>query len=148
MTYSPLFFFAQSKGSSRQTSTNYQNASGFTINKSTPVSLNSSGQLVVIDVTSQASVQAMVGLAGIDIPNAATGAVIDNGRLEDVTTSSAVRDILYVSKTGGLTNVKPEIGVGGFVSGDFVVLVGVVIANEFNGSLKDIKLMINVIGRL
>lgn len=148
MAYSSRFFGSNGDGSSRQTLTNFQNASGFTILKAVPVTINASSQLVLIDVSNQASVEAMVGVTGMDIPNAATGSVIDNGRLENITTGFAVRDVVYVSKTGGLTNVKPDIGVGGFVAGDFVVLVGVIVKNEFNGAQKDIKLMISVVGRL
>lgn len=148
MGYNPNFRGTQAKGSSRQLSTNFQNASGSTLLKSAPVSVNASGQIIVPDVTSQTSIQALVGLAGMDIPNSANGAVVDNGRLEDITTSFAIGDAIYLSKAGGLTNLKPDYGVGGFGEGDFVVFIGVIVKNEFNGSLKDLKLMISVIGQL
>lgn len=148
VSFSPSFFNKQSQGSARQTITNFQNGSGSTLAKATPVSVNATSQLVAVNVSSVASVQALVGLTGISIPNSATGAVVDNGRLEDITTGFALGDSLYVSKAGGLTNAKPEIGVASFVEGDFVIFVGVVVKNEFNGSLKDLKLMISVVGQL
>lgn len=148
MTYSPSFFNKESKGSSRQTITNFQNGSGSTLAKATLVSVNGSGNLVPTVVDSEALVQSIVGMTNISIPNAATGAVVDNGRLEDITTSFAIGDAIYLGKTGLLINVKPEIGVASFVEGDFVIFVGVVVKNEFNVSLKDLKLMISVIGQL
>jgi len=148
MTYSPNFRGSESKGSSRQLITNFQNGTISTLSKGTPVSVNTSSQLVAVNVSSETSVQALVGLTGQDIPSAATGSVIYSGRLEDITTSYVAGDALYISKTGNLTNVKPDIGVGGFVSGDFVIFVGVVVKNEFNNSLKDIKLMLSVVGQL
>lgn len=151
MSYSPYFLNKNGTGNvagSRGTITNFQNGSGSTLAKATLVSVNVSGQLVPTDVTSEVLVQAMVGLTGISIPNAASGEVVDNGRLEDITTSFAIGDALYLGKTGLLINTKPEIGVATFDEGDFVIFVGVVVKNEFNGSLKDLKLMISVIGQL
>jgi hypothetical protein len=148
VTYSPNFRGYTGKGSSRQLQTSFQNGTVSQINKSIPVSVNTSSQIEPIDVSDEASVLAMVGLAGEDIPSAATGLVVDTGRLEEVTTAFAYGDAVYVSKTGGLTNVKPEIGVGSFVEGDFVIFVGVIVKNEFNPLKKDIKLMLSVIGQL
>ena len=148
MSYSPNFFNKQSSGSARSTITNFQNGSGSTLNKATLVSVNASGFLVPTLVTSESLIQSIVGMTNVSIPSAAVGAVMDNGRLEDVTTSFAIGDALYLGKTGLLINTKPEIGVASFAEGDFVIFVGVVAKNEFNGSLKDIKLMISVIGQL
>lgn len=148
MTYSPSFFNKESKGSARQTITNFVNGSGSTLAKGTAVSINSSSQLVLVDVSSVSSVQAIVGVTGIDLPNAANGAVVDNGRLEDLTTSFVLGDSLYIGKTGELTSSKPEIGVASFVEGDFVVFMGVIVKNEFDPLKKDLKLMISVVGQL
>lgn len=151
MSYSPFFFNKEATGNvmgSRGTITNFQNASGSTLAKATLVSVNTNGQLVLVNVSNETTVQAIVGMTGMSIPNAAIGSVVDNGRLEDVTTSFAIGDPLYLGKTGLLINVKPEIGLAGFTDGDFVIFVGVVVKNEFNASLKDIKLMISVIGQL
>jgi hypothetical protein len=134
--------------SSRNLSTNYTNGSGSTILKGTPVATLSTGLVTTIDASDQASVDAFVGLYAQDTPNGASGLVIDSGRLENVTTSFNVGDPLYISKTGGLINVPPSIGVNGFVVGDEVVFVGVVVINEFNPSLKDIKVLIEKVGDL
>lgn len=148
MTYAPSFFNKESSGSSRQTITNLQNGYGSGLAKGTPVSVNSSGQLVMVDITSDASVQAIVGMTGINIPNGAIGAIVDNGRLEDITTAFSIGDPVWIGTNGMLTNIKPDYGVGSFAEGYFVVFIGVIVKNEFNPSLKDIKLMISVVGQL
>lgn len=148
MTYSPSFFNKESKGSSRQTITNFMNGSGSTLNKATLVSVNSSSHIVPTLVNNESLVESIVGMTNMSIPNAATGSVVDNGRLEDISTSFSVGDPIYLNKDGSLTNIKPSIGVSGFVESDFVIFVGVIVNNEFNGLLKDIKLMISVIGQL
>lgn len=149
MGYSPYFLNAQALGSVKSVASNFINASGSTMIKGTPAAVNTSSQLIAVDVSVEATVLAMVGLTSVVLPAAATGGVIDNGRLEDVTYPGFnVGDPLWVSKTGGLTNVKPDIGVGGFVAGDFVIFVGVFVKNEFNSSLRDIKLMLSIVGQL
>lgn len=149
MSYSPSFFNANSNGNAKGTGSNFQNGSGSSMLKGLPVSvLALNSQLFPVDVSSEVSVQAIVGLTGAIIPSGATGYIMDNGRLQDVSTSFAFGDALYIAKNGSLTNVKPEIGTASFAEGDFVVFVGVVVKNEFNSSLKDIKLMISVIGQL
>lgn len=149
MSYSPFFFNQQAKGASRATGANFQNGSGSTLALGVPVSVNTSSLLLSLDVTSEASVQAIVGLTSIALPNGASGAVTDNGRLENITTSFSVGDAVYAGKSTPLTNSKPNIGDGqGFAEGDFVVFIGVVVKNEFNPSLLDLKLMISVIGQL
>lgn len=151
MSYSPYFLNKTATGnvaSARGTLTNFQNGSGSTLAKGTLVAVNTSSQLVPVVVSSEASVQAIVGMTSMAIPNAAIGSVVDFGRLEDITSSFAIGDALYLGKDGLLTNVKPQIGTAGFTDGDFVIFVGVLVRNEFNVSLKDIKLMISVIGQL
>lgn len=149
MSYSPLFRGANGKTSARSAETGYQNAVGSNLTKGTPVSTNSSGQLVKVNVSTESLVQALVGLCSADIPSAANGMVSNAGRLENISTSFSVGDPIWLGKTAGtLTNVKPDIGAGGFVSGDFVVFIGVITKNEFNASLKDIQLMIQVVGQL
>lgn len=148
MSFSPYFFNKNATGSVRSLTTNFQNASGSTLAKGTPACVNASSQLIAVNVSLEASVMAIVGLTNVAIPNAATGGVQDSGRLEDVAVAFALGDPLWISKTGGLTNMKPEIGVGGFTDGDFVVFVGVVVRNEFNASLKDIKMMLSIVGQL
>lgn len=149
MSYSPAFRGSNALGSARSAETGYQNGTGFTLTKSTPVSTNTSGQLVKVDVSSETLTQALVGLCSSDIPSAANGMVSNAGRLENISTSFSVGDPIWLGKTAGtLTNVKPDVGVGGFVTSDWVIFVGVITKNEFNGSLKDIQLMIQIVGQL
>jgi len=152
MSYSPYFLNKNATGNvagSRGTVTNFQNGSGSTLAKGKMVSVNASGQLLVTLPTSETLVQSIVGTTSMSIPDAATGSVVDNGRLEDITTSLAIGDPVYLNRDGTFTNIKPSEGdANAFEAGDFVIFVGVVVKNEFNGSLKDLKLMISVIGQL
>lgn len=149
MSYNPSARGTSFQGSSRQTGTGYQNGYGSTLTKATPVSTNTSGLIVPLDPSNEALVLAIVGLCSVDIPNAAIGEVFDNGRLENITTSFAIGDPVWAGKTPGtLTNVKPSIGVGSFLEGDFVIFLGAIVENEFNPSQKDIKLMISLVGQL
>jgi hypothetical protein len=146
MTYSPSFFNSQSNGSSRGIVTNFQASTN--LDKCTPVSINTSSQLVLTDISNESLVQAIVGLTNMSIPGGASGAVIDSGRIENVNIVFTVGDAVYINFDGTLTNTKPDLDVLGFSSGMFCVFVGVIVKNEFNPSLKDIKLMISVIGQL
>lgn len=149
MSYSPLFRGASSKAPARSLQSGYQSGSGSTITKGSPVSVNASGQIILVDVTSETSVGRIVGLAALDIPSAANGQVQGvTGRLEDITTSFAIGDTVWIAKDGSLMNTRPDYGVSGFTSGDFVVFVGVVVKNEFDIMKKDIMVMINVEGQL
>lgn len=151
MSYSPNWTNFLAKGEAtyaRKVASNYTNGSGITLVQGTPVSTLSSGLVTSINVSSQASVDAMVGIYNQDTPNAASGAVIDSGRLENITTSFSIGDPVYVSKAGGLTNIVPVAGSNGFVSGDFVIFIGVIVINEFNNLQKDLKILIEKPGRL
>jgi hypothetical protein len=148
MTYSPNFRGTEAKGYTRVTQSGYTNGTLSTITIGTPVSINGSGVLTPVDVTSEASVSSMVGAAAENIASAATGAVADDGRIQNITTAFNIGDALYVDKTGALTNIKPDIGVNGFTHGDFVVFAGVIVPNETNISLKDLKLVLCVVGQL
>jgi hypothetical protein len=148
MGYSPLFRGSSAKAPSRALQTNYPNASGSTLVKGTVVAVNSSSQIVSIDVSDEVVVQALVGVTAIDIPNSATGAIMSGGRLEEITQTFALGDAIYVGKNGVITNTKPSQGVGGFVAGDFVIFVGVVVKNEFDAAKKDIQLMFSLVGQL
>ena len=148
MSYNPLTTGRQGNTSARQTITNYQNGSGSTIAQGAPVSTNGSGQLVLTDVSSQASVQAFVGYANTSIPNTAFGPVISNGRLENISTAFSIGDAIYIGLGGTLINVKPDYGVAGFAAGDFVVFVGCLVKNEFNPSFTDLQLFTQTICKL
>jgi hypothetical protein len=147
MTYSPSFT-GSTGAASKVIQTTFTSGTGLTLSKATPVSINASSQIIAIDVSSETSVYRLVGLCGADIAGAATGNVVDTGRLENVILGYSVGDPLYVSKSGFLTNVKPDIGVGGFLSGDWVIFVGLLIKNDSDPLKKDIKLMLSIVGQL
>lgn len=148
MSYSPLFRGQTAKGAVRHVESGYQNGTGSTLAQGTPVTINGSGQIVPVDVSVDASANAIIGLVVNDIPVTANGQVIDNSRLENVSLGFSVGDILYVSKAGFLTNILPDYGVGGFTSGDWVIYVGVVVQNEFNALQIDIVVSISARGQL
>ena len=148
MSYSPSSFSPQTSTSSAVV-TNYTNASAITaIPQGQAVSANSSGLLTPLDVSSQSSWSAFVGYANARIPTSASGPVISNGRLKNVTTSYAVGTALYIDKNGNPTNIVPSIGTNGFVSGDMCLFMGVVVPNELNPSEKDLSLFTQLIAVL
>ena len=134
-------------GTSRSVSRASINNTGLTINKATPVRLTPSG-LALINVSDEVSANAIAGIMKANIANGDSGDVFNSGVLEDISTSASVGDIMYVSKSGDLTNIKPSDGVNGFVSGDWVIRVGVIAENNDNPSLKDILINIQIIGAL
>lgn len=150
MGYNPAFRGKVSDGSSRQTQTGYLNGTLITMPIASPVSVNSAGNMVLLDVTSETSVQGLIGLTSIACPSAATGLVCNAGRLEGITLGGfSVGDAIYAGQTpGALTNVKPDLAVSGWVGGMFVVFFGVYVINQFDPGLHDIQLMPTVVGQL
>lgn len=124
------------------------NQSGSLINALQPITIDSSGYIKAIDVTSEVDAVKTVGLALANIANNSSGEVLVVGRADNVSVPFSFGDYLYVSKTGGLTNSFPTEGVGGFVAGDFVIRVGVVARNTVTPSNKDILVSIGIIGQL
>lgn len=94
------------------------------------------------------TILSVAGLTTATIPNLSSGPVSLAGKVPNVSVSFAHGDYLYVSKTGGLTNIGPEIGVDGFVAGDTVIRVGVICRNTANPLQKDILVKIQVVGKL
>lgn len=126
----------------------FTNNSGSSIAAFTPVAINSSGELALINVSVEVSAMSAIGVTVSAINNGNTGAVTSCGVLPNITTSAAFGDPIYVSKTGTLTNVKPSIGVGGFVAEDFIIRVGVIAKNPNNPSNKDLIVNMQIIGQL
>lgn len=124
------------------------NNTGVSISKGTPVKINNAGELDFINVTVEADSLAIAGVVAGTIGNGAQGTFLNSGKIEDLTTLANFGDTLYVSKAGALTNIKPSIGVDGFIAGDFVISIGVVAKNESNPTLKDLILNIDVVGQL
>lgn len=124
------------------------NASGGALNRTDPVRLDSSGQVQKVDPSVEAQVLALIGVAKDSVANGSLVGIATGGRLENVTVPGSLGDSLYLSKTGTLTNVKPSIGVGGFVAGDFVVFIGISVKNQANPLLTDLMINIRVVGQL
>lgn len=149
MAYSPFSFNPESTGSARAVVTDYTNASAITaIPQAQAISINGSGLLVPLDVSNQASWSNFVGYAYIRIPQSATGPVIANGRLQNITTGYPVGTALYVGTDGNPTNIIPSVGVNGFTSGDMIIFMGVIVPNEDVGGEVDIALFTQMVGVL
>lgn len=148
MSYSPNFTGSVLDVPSKSVADNLPNNTGVTITKLTPVRIDGSGDIDTVDVSTEAEALATIGVAAEDILNGETGDIANSGRIEDITTSASNGDVLYIDKTGALSNVKPQIGVGSFVAGDFVIFVGTVTKNQDNGSNKDLLINVTIIGQL
>lgn len=138
----------QISGSNAGISSIIENNTGSTIIKGTPVRLNSFGDIATIDISAETEALAVVGITSEDIVDGASGTIITAGKVTDLTTTATFDDPMYVSKAGTLTNVKPDIGVSGFVAGDFVISMGVISKNETNPANKDLIVNIQVVGQL
>lgn len=125
-----------------------QNLSGSMIPVNYPVAISTLGGIELIDPSVEASALAIAGLTTAAINSGDSGAVMNHGTIYNITTSFAYRDVVYVSKAGGLTNVKPSVGVGGFVAGDFSIRLGVIKKNVTNPLWKDLLIGINVLGQI
>lgn len=150
MTYSPNFRGTTARGSARSDQTRYENGTGLTMTKASPVSTDTSGNLILVDVSVEATVRRMVGLTAESIAPAVLGQVCSDGRLENIPggLGFAIGDTIWVAPSGTLTNVKPDLSVFGWASGYWVIFVGVVVENEFNALQQDLQLQRQVIGQL
>jgi hypothetical protein len=125
-----------------------ENNLGSTIAAFTPIRADSNGDMADIDVSVEASSLAIVGITKTSVPNGTAGSMVTSGRLENISGGFAFGDVIFVSKTGGLTNVKPDVGVNGFVVGDWVLKLGVITKNQSNPSLTDLIIQIQLMGSL
>lgn len=145
MTYSASSFGVPAIA--RATARNADNNTGSTIPKFMPVKVTSLG-MGLIDISSEADVDAFSGVTNSSVPDGSSGVVVTAGQVYDTGLSYAPGTILYVSKSGGISDSKPTVGVDGFVQGDYSIRIGVVVENASNPSLRDVILMISTIGQL
>ena len=149
MTYDPrLFGFSSTSIPASKLSSVINNSTGITIPKYTPVRIDTSGNMALVDVSIEATALAIVGITTEDVLNGVTGNVSLNGQFLNIVMTASFGDIIYVAKDGSLTNIKPSDGVSGFVVGDFVIRIGVITKNEANPLLKDIFLNIGIVGQI
>jgi hypothetical protein len=125
------------------------NNTGVLLTRLTPVYSDAAGNIGKVDVSMDAKSMPKVGVLPQDIAALATGNVMMSGRLRNISYSGiSFGDVVYVSKTGSLTNVRPSFGVGGFTGGDLVIMVGVIAKNDTNPTLYDILVNAQIVGRL
>lgn len=126
----------------------FLNSTGSSIAALTPVKQNGSGLMASVDPSSETDIQNYLGVLTQTTANGNSGAVAFSGLIKNVSTSFVLGDILYLSKTGGLTATAPEIGSNSFLAGDFVLKVGKITKNSTNGAQKDFKVEVELRGQL
>lgn len=132
---------------SRAASVLAKNATGSTVNKGAVVQI-SSADIDLIDPSVEADVDAVAGVVKENIPDTESGEVVVSGIIENISGGFGFGAIIYLSKTGVLTDTKPSVGVGGFVSGDWIVKVGVIVKNAATPAQKDLLVNVQTIGQL
>jgi hypothetical protein len=150
MTYKPYNIIIQEAaqtGSSSQV-IELTNNSGAAIANLQPVSVDASGDIKGTDVSIENDAIKFLGLASQNIPNGSSGNIVISGRIANISTTLGFGSYVYVSKSGGLTDILPTEGVNGFVAGDYVIRVGVIAKNQDNPLNKDILLSPALIGQL
>lgn len=132
---------------SRAASVLGKNSTGSTVSKGTVVQISSS-DIALVDPSVEADADAVAGVVLSDILDTATGEVVVSGIIENISGGFAFGSLVYVSKTGTLTTTKPSVGVASFVSGDWVIKVGVVVKNAAAPTQRDLLVNIQIVGQL
>jgi hypothetical protein len=126
----------------------YSNGSGYPIQKGTPIKIRTDGNIDFINVSVEHDIMSFGGITSTDSNNGQKSGVVTTGRIENVVTTFAFGDAVYIGKDGLLTNVGPSFGVAGFVAGDFVFRVGTIAKNETNPLSQDLILESTLVGQL
>lgn len=145
MSYSPL-----SSGVpplSRSSARVATNPNASSIPKGRPIRLTPTG-ITTIDVSNEIEANSIAGITRTIINGYGQGEIVTAGLLEDIGAIGIVGDVFYVDKSGGLTNIKPSIGINGFIAGDWVVRVGILASNNSNPVLFDLLVNISIVGAL
>lgn len=135
-------------GSGTEISSIMPNNSGATILKAAPVRSAAGEATNSIDLSVESNAISIIGVAAADIIDGASGSIVTSGRVLDITTTAGLDDLLWVSKSGTLTNSPPTVGVNGFAAGDFVVMIGVVVKNQTDAGKKDLIVHRQIVGQL
>jgi len=146
MTYNPITRGVPAIA--RSSAKTGQNQTGYNILKGTPVRATSTG-VDLINPSIEAHIDGIAGVVKADIGNGFQGDIVSAGLIENVSVSFDPGSVVYISKTGLLTNIKPTIDdINGFAAGDFVVKVGVIALNTDNNLLKDLLVGMQIMGQL
>ncbi len=125
------------------------NNTGSQLNKGTPIAINySTGEADLVNVSSEIISKASFAVVREDSGTGQPMEYVTNGRIEDIQVAFDFGDPIFISKTGGLTNVPPAIGVGGFQALDFVISVGIIAKNLKDPTKKDLLVNMDVEGQL
>lgn len=130
-----------------------KNNSGSSIDSVVPVFVNTSGDMVPVDVSNETKSLNIAGVTVSAIISGQSGDITSSGKIENISLGFgfAPGDVIWVSKTvGGLTNVPPSLVTdgGAFASGDYIIKVGVVAKNQSNPAQQDLLVNIQVIGQI
>lgn len=123
------------------------NQTGNSIPKATPVKITSSG-IDLMDVSVESDIDAFAGVLKDTAQIGGNGTIVSSGTIENITTSYPVGSMVYISKLGTLTNIKPSLGVNGFGEGDFVIKIGMIAQNVDSPTAKDLLVGIQIMGQL
>ena len=137
-----------STGSGESVELSLVNDSELAIAAGTPVRINSTGGISAIDTSVELEALAIVGVTKDSINDSEEGVVVAYGKLENISTTALLNSRVYVSSTGGITEVQPDIGVGGFLAGDFVISLGTISKNLTNPANKDLIINVEIVGQL
>ena len=150
MTYRPYDVIISQAASAGSSANKMQitNQSGSAIPVLYGVSIDDNGRAKATDVSVENDAIRCAGISTQNINNNSDGEIVTTGKLENITTTLSFGDWVYLSKTGGLTNTKPEYGTGGFTSGDWAIRVGVIARNAANPSNKDLLVSMLLIGQI
>ena len=132
--------------STTQVVSTLKNNNGGSIAGVTPVVVDNLGGIDIIDVASFSN--KTLGVTTATVGSGSNGEIILSGIIENVSIGFNKGEQLFVSKSGGLTNVEPSVGVNGFVAGDALIIVGEVTENSTTPANKDLLVNIRFIAEL
>src|SRR5260221_9986807 len=98
MTYNPNFAGNATVPASTALRAPETNSTGSTLTQLTPVKITNTGDLGLINVSTESDVQAIAGIVDSDILNSASGNVVNTGRILNITTAAGFGSQFYISK--------------------------------------------------
>ena len=116
----------------------YLNNTGSVLSKSTPVFINSDGNLEPTDITDPLK-NNCIGLLVDDVSILGLGTIRSRGRLSDVTVTGDFNDEVFVGSGGLITDPT-------FNEGERIICIGIIVPNRDNPILKDILIDIDFRG--